>query len=61
MNYLIYLIDFISFGIYLSAKTTNKNKLLSKVIEELLDPILASDSTTDIGCNNMTCLIVVLK
>jgi len=33
----------------------------SKLVEELLDRILATDTSTGIGCDNMTCIIVLLK
>jgi len=33
----------------------------SKIVEELLDNILAPDTTNGIGCDNMTCLIVALR
>jgi protein phosphatase 1G len=41
----------------------NPNAKLSKIIEELLDEILAPDiyTETGVGCDNMTCVIVQFK
>jgi len=46
---------------FVSKRIKDKDKNLSKVVEELLDNILASDTSTGIGCDNMTCIIVTLK
>lgn len=46
---------------FVAKRLKDKDKLLSKIVEELLDTILASDTATGIGCDNMTCLIVTLK
>jgi len=46
---------------FVGKRLKDKDKLLSKIVEELLDTILASDTGTGIGCDNMTCCIVALK
>lgn len=46
---------------FVSKRIKDKDKLLSKIVEELLDTILASDTATGIGCDNMTCMIVTLR
>jgi len=39
---------------------TNEGKL-SSVIEELLEAILAPNTTAGVGCDNMSCIIVQMK
>ena len=36
---------------------------LSKIVEEMLDEIVAKDlyNETGVGCDNMTCIVVVFK
>jgi serine/threonine protein phosphatase PrpC len=46
---------------FVAKKLKDKDKNLSKIVEELLDTILAGDTSTGIGCDNMTCMIVCLK
>jgi len=38
-----------------------EGKSPSKAVEELLDNILAPDTSTGVGCDNMTCILVTLK
>ncbi len=41
----------------------DKNRKLSKIIEEMMDEICATDlyNETGVGCDNMTCMIIVPK
>jgi len=41
-------------------RMTNEGKL-SAVIEELLENILAPNTTAGVGCDNMSCIIVQMK
>lgn len=38
-----------------------QNKSDKEIIEDLLDSNLAPDTTTGMGCDNMTCILVFLK
>jgi len=38
-----------------------EGKSAAKAVEELLDNIVAPDTSTGIGCDNMTCILVTLK
>jgi len=38
-----------------------EGKSNSKAVEDLLDNILAPDTSTGIGCDNMTCILITLK
>jgi len=38
-----------------------KEKKLPTTVEALLDKILAPDTSTGLGCDNMTCIILLLK
>lgn len=38
-----------------------KEKKLTTTVEALLDKILAPDTSTGLGCDNMTCIILLLK
>jgi len=33
----------------------------SRIVENLLDKLIAPDTSTGLGCDNMTCIIVDLK
>lgn len=44
-----------------STKIKNDGKGLKQSIEELLDYILAKDTQTGLGLDNMTCVVVTLK
>ena len=37
------------------------NKDLKKIIEDLLDMLLAKDTHSGIGCDNMTAILITLK
>jgi protein phosphatase 1G len=39
----------------------SEGKTNAKAVEELLDNILAPDTSTGIGCDNMTCILITLK
>jgi hypothetical protein len=41
----------------------DKNVKLSKIVEDMMDTICAKDlyNETGVGCDNMTCMIVVPK
>jgi len=39
----------------------DENKSPAKAVEELLDNIVAPDTSTGVGCDNMTCILVLLK
>ena len=41
----------------------NPNIKISKIVEEMLDNIVAKDlyNETGVGCDNMTCIIIVFK
>ena len=41
-------------------KRINKQDM-RKTVEELLDKLLAPDTSTGLGCDNMTCIIVNLN
>jgi len=49
------IIDFVGRAI------AKKDQGLSKIAGDLLDKNLAPDTTTGMGCDNMTCIIVTLK
>jgi len=38
-----------------------KKEKISDAVAELLDAIVAPDTSTGLGCDNMTCLVVKLK
>lgn len=38
-----------------------EGKTCSKAVEDLLDNIVAPDTSTGIGCDNMTCILITLK
>lgn len=42
-------------------KTDNSPKNLEKTVEELLDKLIAPDTTIGTGCDNMSAVLVVLK
>jgi len=46
---------------FVAKRLKDKDKNCSKIVEELLDNILAADTSTGIGCDNMTCMIISLK
>ncbi len=41
----------------------NKDIKVSKIIEEMMDSIVATDlyNETGVGCDNMTCIVIVFK
>mmetsp|Transcript_673 Transcript_673/g.747 ORF Transcript_673/g.747 Transcript_673/m.747 type:complete len:301 (+) Transcript_673:60-962(+) len=43
------------------AKRIAEGMRLTKIVEEFLDKILAPDTSTGIGCDNMSCILVKLK
>ena len=38
-----------------------KGKEMSNIVEALLDKLVAPDTSTGLGCDNMTCIIVNLQ
>jgi serine/threonine protein phosphatase PrpC len=34
---------------------------MARIVETLLDKLIAPDTSTGLGCDNMTCIIVNLK
>jgi len=42
-------------------KALSRNIPPSKIAEELLEKMIAPDTSTGVGCDNMTCIIVTLK
>jgi len=43
------------------AQRLQKDQKVSLAVEELLDSIVAPDTSTGLGCDNMTCIVVKLK
>eukprot|EP01015_Nassula_variabilis_P009717 TRINITY_DN176_c0_g1_i8.p2 TRINITY_DN176_c0_g1~~TRINITY_DN176_c0_g1_i8.p2 ORF type:complete len:154 (-),score=45.42 TRINITY_DN176_c0_g1_i8:79-540(-) len=43
------------------SERVKQNKSDKEIIEDLLDSNLAPDTTTGMGCDNMTCILVFLK
>jgi len=39
----------------------DEGKSVTKTVEDLLDQILAPDTSTGIGCDNMTCIVITFK
>lgn len=42
-------------------KALSRSQTPSKIAEELLEKMIAPDTSTGVGCDNMTCIIVTLK
>jgi len=42
-------------------KGLSRNATISKVCEELMERIIAPDTSSGLGCDNMTTIIVTLK
>ena len=39
----------------------DKNVAIEKITEQLLDKLVAPDTSTGLGCDNMTCIVVDLR
>ena len=45
----------------LVSKKLNGSKNIQTVVEGLLDELIAQDTTTGLGCDNMTAILITLK